>query len=252
MGFKAKTVGSVKSMKKSLARGGDGAYFKRVPKDGGLVVRFLQEPDEWVEYSSHFDMAAKLSFPCGDNCAGCASDSKDTKRVSKRFIAIVVDRDDNKVTALEMTKTLVSSLMKRYDKYSTMLDRDYELIREGESLNTTYDSIPEAPKKIKMEKYRSDMDDIDVMGMLETQYNESQNIGGSSDDDDDDDEPRRPRRDKASVRGGKKPRDDDEDEAPWDDDDDDDEDFAPRRKSKPAAKSKPSSKSVKKPMKKKR
>ena len=40
-----------------------------------------------------------------------------------------------------MPKSVAASLLKKYDKYATLLDRDYELSRSGAGLETEYDFI---------------------------------------------------------------------------------------------------------------
>lgn len=181
---KAKKAGTIKKLKSSLKRGGGGAFIKNVPKDSGITVRFLTEPTEWVEYQEYYseDMEPRF-FPAFE---GLDPDVvADLKKPSKRYLACGVDRESNEVIALKMPKSLVESLMKKYDKYETIMDRDYELVRDGDGLDTTYEAIPEAPKKMNVAKFEP----LDLLNVLEAQIPASLKGEDEDDDDDDDDTP---------------------------------------------------------------
>lgn len=151
-----KKLGSVKSLKESLKRGaGGGTFIKYVPKGQGdapgtMTVRFLEDPVNWINYYEHWDTTMNKSYPCiEDNCPGCATD----ERRSSRYLANALDVENDRVVPLQMPKTLVSTLVTMYERMDTLLDRDFELIRSGDGLDTTYNAIPEAPLKRKMDKY---------------------------------------------------------------------------------------------------
>lgn len=173
-------VKNLSALRSSLKKGGGSGYLTRIPADGSLTVRFLTEPDEWVEYHEHYDDVRKF-YPCSDDCPGCL----EGESPSKRYLANALDVTEGKVVPLVLPKSLASSILKKYDKYATLMDRDYELDRSGTGFETEYDATPEPPTKMNVSRY----DLIDLMDVLEGQ------LDSSSDDDDDDD-------------------DDDEDEAP--------------------------------------
>lgn len=230
-GLKAGKVGSVKALKASLKKGGGEGYLERVPKEAGMVVRFLTEPEEWIEYQEHYDDTLKF-FPCSDNCPGC----DEGLRASKRYLARALDRQSGKVIPLVLPKTLATNLMKKYDKYSTMVDRDYELSRDGDGMNTEYDAIPEAPARLKIDRYQ-DEEPVEMLPLLEAALERALNVQSpSSDDDEDDDEEERPSRRSIGKGSNRRRTIDDDDES-----DDDDEDDEPRRKA-PAKKKRPLSK----------
>lgn len=218
--IKGGTVGSVKKLRSNLKKSSGGAgFYTRIPEDGSVVGRFLTEPDLWVSFYEHYDPVRKY-FPCSDDCDGCAEGDNP----SQRYLANFVDVDENKVIPLLLSKTLASSLLKKYDKFGTMVDRDYELSRTGSGMDVEYDAIPEAPSKMNVSRY----DPIDLWELVENQL--------PSDDDDDDEEDEKPRRrsgrkgsarsERETPRRRPRPRDEDDD----DDDDDEDEDEAPRRR----------------------
>lgn len=231
----AKVIGgkvkSLKTLKASVKRGGGGGadLTRHVPKEG-ITVRFLAEPDDgWVEYLEHYDEQNKVYRACTDDCAYCADDV----RRSKRYLAPVLVPEEQKIEALKLPATAVSQLLKKYDRFGTLLDRDYEITKDGEGMSTEYYVDNEDPRRINLSRYQiPDLEEI------------LEKLAGApaGDDDEDDDEEERPKRRPAKKAAAKRrSRDDDdeddadnEDETPWDDEDADedeeDEEFLrPRR-----------------------
>lgn len=177
--LRAKKVSNVKSLKASLKKGSGAAYMKRVPNDDSLNVRFLTEPDEWYEYYEYFTEKDKF-FPATE---GMDPDVvRELGNPSKRFLCQVVDIDENAVVPLVLPKSLAQSLMKKYDKYQTLMDRDYELVREGTGFDTTYEAIPEAPTKFNARKFEL----LDLLEVLEAQIPKDEDYDEDEDDLDDD------------------------------------------------------------------
>ncbi len=205
--------GAVKSMaglKASLKKGSGSQYLTRVPSEESVTVRFLTEPEEWYGYYEHYDAIRKF-YPCSDDCPGCTEGD----RPSGRYLANALDVAENRVVPLVLPKSAVSSLVKKHEKYGTMLDRDYEISRSGQGFDTEYDVTPESPTRINLSRY----DLLDLEELLESQLNMAEaSDDASSDDDDDDDMPIK------AYRNGRKKT------APVtvaaDDDDDDDDDIA--------------------------
>ena len=212
-------VRSIKGLKSDLKKGGGSQYLQRVPADDSITVRFLTEPTEWVNWFEHYDPVRKF-YPCSDDCPGC--DEGD--RPSQRYLANALNVEDTRVIPLVLPKTLAASVIKKYEKYATLLDRDYELAREGSGLETTYDVTPESPSKMNVSRF----DLIDLWDMLGKQLEMAEAEG----DDEDDEEEEIPAA-KRGTPGRRKPApvadDDDEDD---DDDDDEDEDEKPVGKSR--------------------
>ncbi|AZS07942.1 ssDNA binding protein [Gordonia phage Kabocha] len=198
---KAEKAGSIKSLKASLKRGGAGTFIKNVPKDSGIVVRFLTEPDEWVKYREYYsENTEPRYFP---DVEGMDPDFvADLDKPSTRYLACAVDVDENSVIPIKMPKSLVESLMKKYDKYGTILDRDYELVKDGEGFDTSYEAIPEAPKRRNMKAFEV----LDLMDVLEKQL--PKELVGDDDEEDDppfdmeDDDEKPMRRRRGSRTGG--------------------------------------------------
>lgn len=224
MAIRGGKVRSMKSLKSGLKKGGGAGYLSRVPADGSLTVRFLTEPTEWVEYYEHFDQVKKF-YPCTDDCDGCRAG----ETPSRRYLANALDVAENKVIPLVLPKTLAGSVTKKYDKYATLLDRDYELSREGTGFDTEYDVTPEPPSKVNVGRY----DLLDLWALLEAQL---ESDGEDDEDDDEDDEPKSKRPAKKTAPSRRASRDDDDEDD--DDEDDEDEDDEPAPKSRRTAPSK--------------
>lgn len=178
-GGPVKTVkGAKRALKKSS--GGGGNWLVRV-RDEGLTFRPLTEPSGWVEFLEHWDDDKGHAVPCTEDCEYC----DEGVRVSRRMLINAVDVDQDKVIPLVLPITAATQLMKKYEKYHTLTDRDYEITREGTQKDTTYDVTPEAPSKMNLSKY----DEIDLWAALEAQLEDSESEADDDDDDDDDERP---------------------------------------------------------------
>lgn len=200
-------IKSIAGLKSSLKKGGSG-YLTRVAADSALTVRFLTEPTGWVNYWEHYDDVRKF-FPCTDDCPGCLEGD----RPSQRYLANALDVAETRVVPLVMPKTMAASVLKKYEKYGTLLDRDYELTRSGQGFDTDYDVTPESPSKMNIDRY----DLLDLWELLEGQL-----ATADGDDEDEADDVPAPKA-KAKKRPEPVDEDDDDDDDVDEDDDEDDE-----------------------------
>lgn len=190
--IKAKRVGSVKRLKESSRRSG-ASLIKTIGADEPLVVRFMEEPDEWIEYEEYYSEETEPRyFPAIE---GLDPDFvSDLRKPSKRFLANAVDVSDNQVIALKLPAVAANSLAKKAEKFGTITDRDYELSREGSGLQTEYEVTPEPPSRMNLRRFKA----LDLMDILAQQVPLELRDGDDDDDppfepDEDDDEPiRRP------------------------------------------------------------
>ena len=201
-------VTSINSLRSSVKKGsGGGSYLSRIPADASLTVRFLTEPTEWIAYFEYYDAEQKRFFPSIEGV-------QTQERPAARYLANALDVVESRVIPLVMPKSVAASLLKKYDKYATLLDRDYELSRSGAGLETEYDVTPEPPTKMNLDRY----DLLDLMGLLESQL-EDVPVNSDDDEDEEDDKPVKKSVAKAAPKA-KAPVDEDEDE---DDEDSDEE-----------------------------
>lgn len=201
--FKGGKVGNLKKLKKSLDSS-NATWVKYIKEDESITVRFLTEPDEWFRYYEHYDQVLGF-FPCiGDECPGCESPNERTQYASQRYLANVVLTEEGKVAPLKMAKDLANRVVARFERYGTLLDRDYVLSRTGTFKDVLYDVDAEAPSALDLGRY----DLLDLEAVLEEQVLDA--LG------DDDDEPK-PAKKKAAPKKAKakkapEPEVDDDDE----------------------------------------
>jgi hypothetical protein len=147
MKLATKKFSSIEDVKKSLKKGGQGSgqWIKNIPAEG-LTVRFLTEPDKWFGYFEYWDGTTFVPMAEGEVLP-------DGAKASFRYLTNAVDSASDTVLPLKLPKSAANSLMMRYEKYGTMLDRDYELDKHGAGLDTTYEVTPTAPSAKSMGKY---------------------------------------------------------------------------------------------------
>lgn len=170
-------LGSVSNIEKSLkgAGGNRGDKIVTVPSKGVLNVRFLQEPTDFFNYYEYYDTELKMSFPVVEGEA-----PPEDVRISKRYMGNVLLLDDKKVRAVIIPASLFEQIFTRFQKYGTILDRDYELSKTGSGLDTKYLLDYEPASKLPgMRAWQEKM--LDLEDVLQSMLDEA-------DDDDEDDE----------------------------------------------------------------
>lgn len=175
--LRAQKVGSIAGLKRDIKKGAGGAgYLARIPANGERNIRFITEPTEWISYYEHYNSVDKF-FPCGADCKGCMENN----RPSSRYLASALDIDEDKVIPLVLPQSAVAQLLKFYEKYSTIMDRDYDVSREGEGKeNTEYFVLPGDRTPRKLSKY----DELNLIELLEAQIHDDTDDDDVDDDDD--------------------------------------------------------------------
>ena len=139
MKLSAQKMGSVQNLKSTLKKGTGASnplWIKTIPKEG-ITVRFLSEPEQWYGYKEYWESTERTFVPMVEGEV-----LPDDTRPSFRYLAIALDTVNDRVIPIKLPKTAANSLIMKYDKYGTMMDRDYELEKFGEGLGTTYDETP--------------------------------------------------------------------------------------------------------------
>lgn len=223
MPIKAKKLGSKKGIERSL-KGGSGKYALRVPAEG-VIVRFLTEPEEWYQVELHFDESRKTSYPCiglDDGCIAC----EEGQEARPRWFSVVYSIDDERVTVFEMPKSVVKMLYKKYERYNTITDRNYEITKEGTGLNTEYEVDAMSAEHLRGQ---SKMETIDLDDFLQAMHDEAmRQIEGGEETVT---SRGRSRTSRTETRRTKSSRRQELDEDDFEDDDlDDEEDDTPKRR----------------------
>lgn len=221
-------MNSLKSLKQSMKKKQAGLV-QYIPKNGEITVRFLEEPEGcWVRYGEHYDQMRRQSFPCiGEGCSGCEEDLRRTDR----YLANALDIEKDKAITIQLPKGLAETLVKYYERNSTIMDRDYTLVREGEGLETDYYPQPEEKYDRKLTQYEvADIDEI-----LESLANDYFGEPEVDDDEVDEEEPF-PVKKPARKQATKKPKVTKRERPPEPDEDDEDDDVEPEEEDVPAPK----------------
>ena len=142
MAIKMKKLGNKKGIKQSLSSGGS-QYAQRVPEEG-IEIRFMTEPEEWFLGYIHY--GDKTSYPCSEeDCMGC-EEGLDPK---KKWYANAYWPDEDRVVVFEMGPTIAEPILKRYERNNTVMDRNFEITKEGAGMSTRYFVDPLDPSRIK-------------------------------------------------------------------------------------------------------
>lgn len=189
---------------KQTAESGGGVFVKTVPVDDSIMVRFIDEPEEWFGYYEHYDAVRKY-FPCVEGgCPGCA-DSEN--RRSFRYLANIVLLDEKRVVPLKLTKDLANQLFARYEKYNTLRDREYELSRTGSGMkDTNYMAAPEPVSKFNYGPYEA----MDLEKVLSDMLDRAESADAVEEDEDEKPAPKKTIKPKAKPQVEDNEEDEDE------------------------------------------
>lgn len=167
--------GTVDALKKRMeASKGAASFIKSIPNDSVMTVRFLQEPHDWYGYYEGYLEERKRYFPVPE---GMDWDG----RKSFRYLTNVIDTDTDQVIPLKVPSSLANRLVVRFERYGTLLDRDYDLLRTGKGLDTEYDVETNAQEDRKLDQYEL----IDLEATLVDAYD---SVFGTNDGEEDEKE----------------------------------------------------------------
>ena len=225
----AKGIGAMKESQKSIEKsmkGGTSRYIF-IRDTESYLFRFMMDGDEIISGYFHRvpmvrgDRSWYQEVPCeGDDCTYCMSTDEEVSKRTYRFLVWVwvysvdheepdedavwepIEKEDGtfyreEVTAPRILKQgyffskLITAI---YGKYGTLLDRDYECVRSGQGLKTTYSIFPE-DKKAMTKKIKDAVKKLDDLEDI---------IFGSSDSDAEEEVEKRPAAKKATKPKGKR------------------------------------------------
>lgn len=186
------------SVEELEASSGSENFISYVP-DGTTIYRFLIEPDEWMVYREFYDQSKSRFFPVSD-----AYETPKKANVSKRALTAALVVEDDEVVPLKIPMMAYSDLLGYYERYGTLLDRDYEITKRGSGLKTNYKAYPCDVMKRPLSKYEAP----DLHDALESWARDA--VAEYSDEvvDDDDEEDEPPVRKKRTA--GRPPSKDDD------------------------------------------
>lgn len=155
---------------------GSGNYLRNF-KAGSLVVRFLEEPSEWLAIYEHFTPDNR-SFPCteDDNCPGCNSDIERTKKATRKYATQLYLVEQKRVLPFRIPISVADKMVNRAEKNDGRITtRDFAVMRSGAGLETEYDVDSE-------DKYGVDVEDllkkveVDIQDCLREAFEENSGV----------------------------------------------------------------------------
>jgi hypothetical protein len=168
-------------------RGGRSAQIFVKP-DSSIKFRFLTEPTGWMEYQEHYDAEKKKFVPAIDNDPLDSHPVERTRQTSRRWLANILNLEDGRVHIVKLNGDQVQRLLTRYQRYSTVMDRAYEIIREGSGRDSKYSMDQDDPVQMDLANHFAKMHDLEdyLLGEVDEyhgttfqqDYRESKGEGG--------------------------------------------------------------------------
>lgn len=191
-------AGSVQKLRQNLTAAsgaGNSRKLLLIREDEPVKVRFLQNPDEWMIFYEHYVPDSKMFVPALDPDPLSAHADERVRRTSLRHMANVLNIETMQVQLLKMNQDLTNRLMMRFNRYETITDRNYEIVRSGTGLQTVYDIEPDDIEAMDLARFSSKLHDMTLFLLQEadryhgTDYADEygRNNGGNTLDDSDDD-----------------------------------------------------------------
>ena len=190
-------AGSVQKLRQNLTAasgGGNSRKLLLVREDEPVKVRLLQNPDEWMIFYEHYVPDSKMFVPALDPDPLSSHPDERVRRTSLRHMANVLNIETMQVQLLKMNQDLTNRLMMRFNRYETLTDRNYEIVRSGSGLQTAYDIEPDDVEPMDLSRFSSKLYDMTLFLLQEadryhsTDYADEyeRNNGGNTLDEDSD------------------------------------------------------------------
>jgi hypothetical protein len=157
----------------------DGKYLRNF-KDGDTVIRFIEEPDDWIVFREHYT-TDRRSFPCTedrDSCPGCTSDVESVQRATRKYGTNLWLVKQDLVLPFRIPMSLAKRVFSRAERNEGVItNRDYVVMKSGKGMDTEYDIESD-------ERYNVNLKDLlakalDVQEILSSSYDE---IWGEAED----------------------------------------------------------------------
>jgi len=144
-----------------------------IKADSSVKIRFLQEPTAFMQYQEHYDEAQKMFVPAIENDPLDQHPNEKTRRTSQKWLVNCLNVEDGRVHLVKLNQDLVTRVLTRYQKYGTICDRNYEIIRTGGSRETKYDLEGDDVSQIDLARFQAKMHDPTswLLGEVDTYYN---------------------------------------------------------------------------------
>jgi len=152
---------------------GSGNYLRNF-KNGSVVVRFLEEPSEWLKFYEHYNTNSR-SFPCTeeDSCPGCASPVQKVREAKTKYATQIYLVEQKRVLPFRVPVSVADKMVNRAEKNDGRITtRDYAIMRSGAGLDTEYDVDSEDRYPLDVEDLLKSAD-IDIQDCLNEAYKDN-------------------------------------------------------------------------------
>lgn len=181
------------------------SFINFLPK-GESSYRFLTEPDQWETYYEFYHQENKKTYPSFKALSHVIPPGAN---ISRRALAVAIEAENpDEVIKLKLPITVFEDLWGHYERNGTLLDRDYDIIKSGEGINTRYKVYPGDQSKRSVKKYADDIPDLEEVIEDWAQRSLDELVGS------DDEAPRQRNAKRAARRIEEETEEEEEEEAP--------------------------------------
>jgi hypothetical protein len=151
---------------------GSGNYLRNF-KDGDTIIRFIEEPDDWIVFREHYTTDRK-SFPCTedrDSCPGCTSDIESVQRASRKYATNVWLVKSDLVLPFRIPMSLAKRVFSRAERNEGIVtNRDYVVMKSGKGMDTEYDIEADERYAVSLKELLAKA--MDIQEILSESYDE--------------------------------------------------------------------------------
>lgn len=153
--FQKTKAGGADKIREDISRSSGFGNMMWIKNGDSKSVRILAEPKDWEKYSflRYEELKAKGKLPVYSGWKDDFPDvaAEDPRVRQAHVIPVgVINEESGKADRFmfwEPSNKVLKDLLAHFDRRKTVLDRDWDIVREGEKLDTTYTLIPDDPSK---------------------------------------------------------------------------------------------------------
>jgi hypothetical protein len=163
-------AGTVQKLRQNLATASTSSNSRKiliVKEDEPVKVRMLQDPDEWMIFYEHYVPENKAFVPALDPDPLSTHPDEKVRRTSLRHMVNVLNLETMQVQLLKMNQDLTNRFMMRYNRYNTLTDRNYEILRTGSGLQTAYDVEADDAEPMDLTRFQGKLHDMTLFLLQE-------------------------------------------------------------------------------------
>lgn len=163
-------AGTVQKLRQGLAAASTSSNSRKlliIKEDEPVKVRFLQEPDQWMVFYEHYVRDSKAFVPALNPDPLDSHPDEAVRRKSLRHMVNVLNLETMQVQLLKMNQDLTNRVMMRHNRYQTVTDRNYEILRSGSGLQTSYDLEADDAEAMDISRFQTKLYDMTLFLLQE-------------------------------------------------------------------------------------